>query len=500
MKRIFRWIEKNEGLVFILAVALLLRVPTLFEPNRYADEDIYLVIGQGLRKGLTLYRDIHDNKPPLIYLLAAIAGNVTGFRLILAIWNIVNIGLMWFLAKKILRKSAGVIVVTGLFAILGNIPLLEGNLANGEIFMILPVTGAILLLVGKKKNEENIPDYLAVGVLMALGFLFKVPVGFDLLAVLLWLTVYQGRSLWEMVKRVFHWRAWIVAVGFVMPIITSIGYYFLVGAGGEYLRAAFGQNLPYLASWEGGQGAFYESGLFQRGMVAGIVTALIVILRGRLGRKFGLIALWIVWSLFGATLSGRPYPHYLLQVVPAGCLLLGLTVETMSYPKDIEKRLIRLIMGLGLFMLIAVGVIRYDFWYYKSLPYYQNFFEFILGRKDIDRYRQFFGEGVERNREVARYIKERTRPEERIFVWGTEPAIYVLSERLPVGRYTVSYHIIDFMGFEETMKQIEGNKPEYIVVMLNERVPFSKLTDYIDANYIEVKRVGEAVIYKEYAL
>lgn len=45
-------IEKNEGLILILLLVAVLRIPGLFEPNRYADEDIYLTLGQGLRKGL----------------------------------------------------------------------------------------------------------------------------------------------------------------------------------------------------------------------------------------------------------------------------------------------------------------------------------------------------------------------------------------------------------------------------------------------------------------
>src|SRR3989339_218386 len=72
--------------LLISLVIFLLRLPGLFEPHRYADEEIYLTLGLGLRKGLVFYRDIHDNKPPLLYLVAAVAGNVFYFRLILMVW------------------------------------------------------------------------------------------------------------------------------------------------------------------------------------------------------------------------------------------------------------------------------------------------------------------------------------------------------------------------------------------------------------------------------
>ena len=74
MKKTIDWLEKREKLLLIIGLLVLLRLPSLFEPAWYGDENIYLTIGQGIRKGMVLYRDITDfpNKPPLIYLFAAL--------------------------------------------------------------------------------------------------------------------------------------------------------------------------------------------------------------------------------------------------------------------------------------------------------------------------------------------------------------------------------------------------------------------------------------------
>ena len=48
---------------------LILRLPSLFEPYWYADEGIYLTIGNALRRGEILYSQIHDNKPPFYTIL-----------------------------------------------------------------------------------------------------------------------------------------------------------------------------------------------------------------------------------------------------------------------------------------------------------------------------------------------------------------------------------------------------------------------------------------------
>ena len=82
-------------LVLLFGLTFFLRLPSLFEPFTYGDEGIYLTLGQGLRKGLVFYRDIHDNKPPFLYLLAALANSFSYYRLILFIWSFATI-LMFF--------------------------------------------------------------------------------------------------------------------------------------------------------------------------------------------------------------------------------------------------------------------------------------------------------------------------------------------------------------------------------------------------------------------
>lgn len=125
------WLEALLGVIFVL------RIPTFFEPFYYGDEMIYLTLGNAVKHGLTLYKDIHDNKPPLLYLIAAVAGNVFWFKVILALFSLLAIVFFYKLAKKILEKEKMVLVATIFFSILTTLPLLEGNIANAENFMML---------------------------------------------------------------------------------------------------------------------------------------------------------------------------------------------------------------------------------------------------------------------------------------------------------------------------------------------------------------------------
>src|SRR3989304_5450298 len=69
----WKWVMKHEWLLVVLLLVTLMRVPTLFEPYWYGDEGIYLTIGKAVSVGRELYKDIHDNKPPLLYVMAALA-------------------------------------------------------------------------------------------------------------------------------------------------------------------------------------------------------------------------------------------------------------------------------------------------------------------------------------------------------------------------------------------------------------------------------------------
>src|SRR4030042_3680736 len=144
-KRNFFYSHRWRILFFFV---LLLRLPLLFEPFTYADEGIYLTLGQALKKGLVLYRDIHDNKPPLLYLLAALTGSFSLYRLVYFLWGLATIFVFHRLASILFPKSQkAVIASTSFFAILTSLPMFEGNVANAENFMLLPILAGFYLIL-----------------------------------------------------------------------------------------------------------------------------------------------------------------------------------------------------------------------------------------------------------------------------------------------------------------------------------------------------------------
>lgn len=527
--RIHSFIEKHEAIIIILCLVTLLRIPSLFEPYWYGDEGIYLTLGQGVRHGLQLYRDIHDNKPPIIYLLAAIAGTQFWFRFLLLTWNLATLVVFWNLARAwIGRQTDGMAVrlrqlelpnlispvaLATLFFALVQFAI-EGNIANGEIFFVLPTTLGVLFLtktVSKTASlKKKILLTIAAGLSFSFAFLIKVPAAFDAFAAGLFFFIifpfHKQRAI-EYIKQIPWIRAILFTVCFLLPVLLSVGYYFSIGAGQQYVVGAFAQNIGYLSSWK--TGSFQatsagQSGLKNRGLL--LLVGIVLVFAGSLVISPALVLtlLWFFAALFGALLSERPYPHYLIQILPAASLLFGIGIASLqSGMKRFQLSLPRIITS-AFFVLpwavLIASIVMIKFWAYPISTYYANFFFFVTKRETKQQYYASFDPAVNDLYSMAEYIASHTTKDDRIFVWGDLPTIYALTQRLPPGRYTSAYHIQDFNGYEETATAIEKQQPKFIVVDTTTGYRFPALQTIITFDYHFVNTIGRLQLYQRQSM
>nr|MBP9700191.1 hypothetical protein [Candidatus Woesebacteria bacterium] len=365
LRKLFAFALRNEYLLWILCLNVLLRLPSLLEPYWYGDEGIYLTLGIGIRKGLTLYKEIHDNKPPLLYFLAALSGSVFWFRFLLIAWHSASIVVFNLMAQRFfdvgrtlkpiflgkvefppLRFST---LATALFAL---VPVFaEGNIANGEIFQLLPLLVGFWTLWLALDTKTAISRHRLLvglsGLCFSLAFLLKAPAfletfaaGFFAFIVVPFLrsTIWKDRQnilaaiITQLRQIVFTASPYIFIVSFFLPILATIVYYSAAGIGEFYVRAAFLQNVSYLSSWQTGSHEELnatESGIPGRLLVLGIGLVGIFSLGKFLPLGLTLSLIWFACSLFGALLSGRPYPHYLINVIPPAALIVTYGTEQL---------------------------------------------------------------------------------------------------------------------------------------------------------------------------
>jgi len=486
--------KKNKiFLIIVFIINIIVRLPALFDPVSYGDECIYLALGNAFNQGQVFYKDIHDNKPPLLYIAAAFSGaNLVVFRLITIIVNTINIYIIYRIACKLFSDKNAALFSAVVFSFLSLLP--EGRVANGEIYMIMPASLGLLLALQVRENKKNKAKlWFLSGICFSVAFLFKVPIVFDFIGLILALFIFstsegESSNILGLLKKIIavfkNKNFYFIVAGFVFPILISILYYSLHGAFTPYVRSALLQNIGYLSSWGGS-----SLGLYLRFIAVVVLTIIFYVFRKKTAQKFNILALLTLFGMFGVFLSERPYPHYLIEIVPWISLLLTLIV--------FNRKTLESFFAFILFFLLGLGFIKYNFWWYKNIPYYKNFISYVRGKKTKQQFYSYFGSKVKEDYQIADFLKENTSPKDRVFVWGDGSCIYAKSKRIPPGRYTVNYHIYDFNGFQETLEAVKKQQPEYIVFLQSADRDFPELKEFVKMHYQSVMKTDYAVIYEK---
>lgn len=474
-------------LFVLLIFVLILRIPSFFEPYSYGDEMIYLSLGEAIKRNITLYKNIHDNKPPLLYLTASISGNLFVFKVILALWNLTSVFIFWKLTELLFpKKEKFQKVSTVAFALLTTLPLLEGNIANAEIFMVGPTLLAFYLLLKKKLTVKKL---FAAGLLFSMASLYKIPAAFDLPVIIaFWLFTqkkWNKKAFKDFLLKIFY-----LGLGFLLPILASFAYYYLKGAFDEYLIAAYLQNVGYLSSWRPSDAAdpflARNAPLLTRAGIVTLATFILFLLRKKLNKVFIFSSLWLVFSLFAVTLPERPYPHYLIQSVPAISILLAFLFTSKKKEQTLS------IVPLTLAFLVPF---YYKFWYYPTGSYYTRFAQFATGQMSKNEYLKTFGGNTIRNYKVSQYVNSITKKDDGVFVWGNSSVIYALSRRLPPIKYVADYHINDFSSKDEVLKQLKHDKPQ-VIVILDDSDRFRLLDAFVESDYVLLTTIDNSEVWK----
>lgn len=477
-------------LIFV-GLFILLRLPSLFEPYWYGDEGIYLVLGQAIRKGRALYSQIHDNKPPALYYLASIVRTVFGFRFLLTLVMVPTIYYFYRLSLKFLSTKKA-ILSSFLFLILTSIPFLEGNIANAEVFMLLPTILAFLIY-----KPDNFFNLFLSGFLLGLAFTFKVSVSIELSALVFFSFCFFVVSFFKKpsLKKIFPviLKICLLSISFFVPILLLAFYYWYKQNLADFLFASLFQNFSYLSSWKTGShsGSATQGGILSRAIV--LITfwlfCLFLYLKKKIKPNNILLLVWFSSTVFGALLSTRPYPHYLIQILPPVCILFFNLFQSKKITSNLSKAISIFVISLSILFFRY-----YNFYTYPTLSYYKTFYT-NLNKPSV--FKNFFGSHVAQNQQIVDYLSPRLTVTDNIFIWGDSPYIYTLLDKLPTYKYVVAYHIVDFDGYDDLIFNLKSFLPKFIIYYPMPNRPFPKLDDIISKYYFLDNKVNSISIYQK---
>lgn len=510
--KIDRRSEKFRVLSFLLLFALILRIPSFFEPYWYGDEAIYLTIGNALNQGKVLYRDIVDHKTPIIYYLAKV-GSQLNFRLLLTGWMLVSYGLYYAVVSRLLKHRVLAYAATLVFIIFTTIPLLEGLIPNGELFVLGFVLASLYVLsktqvwrkffsaeqaVQANTKPNNAKLLFISGSLMGAAILTKVPAIFDAAAVGLigWFAVFN-KTKWasisqpkfyqtlfrQLITTLLSYRWWLA--GLLISLLLSVIYFVIKGAGSEYLQYGLLYNFHYTGTWIPEVSSWFASiwlPLVGKFLFAAIFIVGLTLTKNNLTPLTRWSAAWSMLALVAVTLSNRPYPHYLIQLVlPASILIFSVIASLTSHSLNSTKKTWQLLIFAVLLIIFLLINQLLNFWGYETLTYYQNFYRFATGKIASATYFNQFNALVKDNLQAASIIEQSG--EKEVYIWGTNPMLYAQTQTSPPDQFIVLFHVLDLKRLDQSLANIIKAEPPFIVVMKDAETPPESFKRFVYQKY-----------------
>lgn len=430
------------GFAAFAVVAAATRLSSLREPVD-RDTGTYLYIGQSILHGETPYSDEADNKGPVTYLLFALIRLVAGDHVTVVRGLLVLCAALTALAAAayVARRSGpGAGLLAGMtFALLSAIPAWEGVNPNTEQFGVLPMTGAVWLASrGSVRSAAGAGALVATATLMNLGFVVVAPI---VLAELL----LSGRT--QRGTRTVAAIGGGVAV--VLPVLLWLA---LEGALDDAREQVLGQAFTAVEGRDPAetQNRVDLDRLFSvpaGGLVAlGAVAAAVAAVANRRLRLGALVAgAWVVVMWLRVKVNSYEFAHHYFPILPGVAMATALGAAAVW--RD----------GPRLRVMTATLLLALPAWTYVIGPEWRA----QRGASDTQELALAYP--------VAEVVKRHTRPDDRIFVAGSDPQVYWLADRQSVTRHPTEYPLQlrpEYAG--EILRDLKRDPPAAIAGLFGE--------------------------------
>lgn len=392
----------------VVVVVVLAHVASFFHRLLDGDEAIYGSIAALMNRGGALYADGGvDNKPPGIFWVYAatfkVAGNyqMTAVHAVGLLVLLATCALLFLIARSLAGTRAGLLaaLMYGILTAAGNPRLLA---SNTELFMMLPLTASVLLMLRRR--------WLWAGALLVCAGAFRQSAAINVLLVPVAILLLEPRG-----RRMRG--AGLVAAGMVGAL--AIGAMVLAATG----------SLAGFWTWTVGSLYGYASTnwtpdlvwMRAKDSVVPFVSSMAVVWAAAIAFAWRwktvsaaqqVIVGWLVVSVPGSLAGGHLSWHYFIQVMGPLALLAAFALD-----RGLSRPMRRWVAGAAVAGL-AVPLLAW-------------------GRFDLvsDPLTYDFSPPVPQHQTVAAYIASHTRPEDRVFVWGVWPALYIESDRIMASRF-----------------------------------------------------------------
>ena len=309
----------------VLLAVLLIRAPVAGHLNYHIDEGFYLLVGERMRDGLLPYVDVWDRKPFglfLLYWLIATLGKGSMIAVHLAAG--ISAATTAMLIAVIARHWAAPLPA-GLAAIayLAGLEALAGGGGQSPVFYNLPMVAMAALALKAGYNGD-----LAHSRRLAMAAVLCGGIALTIKQTSLPECVFFGTVL---VVHARHFApsiaAWVREVALLaclgaMPSLVCLGFFTLIGHGGDYLFAtllsSFGR--APMAGTERLSLALYLAPRILPLLVMALAGVSLLLRNPTRSPGAGILAGWIAAGTAGFLMVPNFYDHYALPLLPSLCV------------------------------------------------------------------------------------------------------------------------------------------------------------------------------------
>jgi len=527
--------HSRAWLLGALGVVLFRALPNLRYPLG-RDQATYSVMGDGLLHSQLLYRDLWDIKPPGIFYIYAVIVKVFGH----VMWSVGVIDILWLLsisacifyfAKRYLGAPAAAIAVVSNALWHGSWGYVHA--AQAETFITLFVLLAYFILISRQR-EKWIGNF-TVGLIFGAAFWVKYNAAlfFPVLTFLPYMDMsrfddHPRRFTLSVPGRVWFQRTTVIVAGFLFAVAAVPIYFWAVGAWTFMKDGHFAIVPLYGSMFLQYMHHYWSFALTVTRNVLGPWTeaacaAALAIAWAR--REVRIIApvVAMVAAGFATTASQPRLSSYSFETAyPFIAMLWGyVIVKLYEAFAHVRKSLLQRGWRLAgvLLWLVAADVV-----YYPLPGYADGIADDYSGlaawmHDPADSYKhysfQFPLEKLHDQMVIIDYLREHSRPDDGVYVWGTAPLINFLTPRPSPSRFMVNHPLISPWGpvwwRQDLIGELHRQPPRFIIVERHDQIPlvtlnnddseqclrtFPTLASFIAARYESVKNLDDFEIYR----
>ncbi len=385
-----------------LLIALLLRVPWLSVPLGRDEAGLTFVAQHW--DGLSLYGDYWIDRPPLLLLLFKLAalGGTGGVRALGAVTACALVVAITLLARRLAGPGAG--MIAGLLAaLMTGSSAIHGIYTPGELLAAVPSTLSVLALVHAHSSRRT-GAVVVAGALAMIAVLVKqsfLDAGFAGVVFVLASAVADRdvRVRWPLAY----------AAGAIAPLLVVLVWLGIAGVSLRYFSyTMFEFRLDLLHTLAGSNAPLkdrlllLEEPAWDAGLVLVLGIALLGLVLGMRRDRVLLVTLaaWLAAAVVGVLGGGSYFAHYLLQLVPVGCVLGAVGLARVPAPVGAA--------ALAVVAYLALSSVAEGFRYLEHTTVHH------------------------RERAIGDYIREHAGPDDTIYVMYARPnVVYYAGLRHP---------------------------------------------------------------------